>query len=154
MKKGPEAVRQHLFSSPVLRSLRKQFQEQDALLNLVKKQLPAELRQHCTAIHRQGQIVIVAVDAAVWATKMRFLTRQITRATGARQVRIRVTTPQSVTQRPAKTAVPHPQPRRSSAAVTVLDDAARHQPDDKLKQALERLADAIRREPRQAGRRR
>ena len=88
----------------------------------------------------------------VMATKMRFLTRQITQATGARQVRIRVTTPQSVTQRPAKTAVP--QPRRSSAAVTVLDDAARHQPDDKLKQALQRLADAIRREPRQAGRRR
>jgi hypothetical protein len=152
MKKGPESVRQHLFSSPELLSLRKQFLEQDELLNLVKKQLPAELRQHCTAIHRQGQTLIINVDAAVWATKMRFLTRQITQTTGARQVRIRVTTPQSMTQRPVKTAAV--QPRRSSAAIAVLDDAARHQPDEELRQALQRLADAIRRGPKPAERKR
>jgi hypothetical protein len=152
MKKGPESVRQHLFDSPVLRSLRKQFHAQEQLLNSLKKQLPAELGQHCTAINRQGQTLVISVDAAVWATKLRFLTRQLTRATGASQVRIRVSTPQSETQRPAKTAVPGP--RRSSVAVATLDHAARHQPDEQLRQALQRLADAIKREPSQAGRKR
>ena len=150
MKKGPESVRQHLFNSPVLRSLRKQFHEQEQLLNLLKKQLPAELGQHCTAINRQGQTLVISVDAAVWATKLRFLTRQLTRATGASQVRIRVSTPQRETQRPAKKAAV--QPRRSSKAVAVLDNAARHEPDEKLKQTLARLADAIRRGPAPAGR--
>lgn len=152
MKKGPESVRQHLFSSAALRALHRQFSEQEALLNLVKKQLPAELKQHCTSIHRQGQILVISVDAAVWATKMRFLTRQITGATGVRQVRIRVSTPQRVTQRPAKKAAVLP--RRSSTAVAVLDNAARHEPDEKLKKALARLADAIRRGPMPAERKR
>jgi hypothetical protein len=116
----------------------------------VKKQLPAELKQHCTSIHREGQTLVIGVDASVWATKMRFLTRQITGATGVRQVRIRVSAPQRVTQRPAKKAAV--QPRRSSSAVAVLDNAARHEPDEKLRQALQRLADAIRRGPKPAGR--
>ncbi len=152
MKKGPESVRQHLFNSPVLRSLRKQFHEQEQLLNSLKKQLPAELGQHCTAINRQGQTLVISVDAAVWATKLRFLTRQLTSATGASQVRIRVSTPRPMTQRPAEKAVP--QPRRSSAAITILDHAARHEPDEQIRQALQRLADAIKREPLPAGRKR
>ena len=123
-----------------------------AVPNSLKKQLPAELGQHCTAINRQGQTLVISVDAAVWATKLRFLTRQLTRATGASQVRIRVSTPQSVTQRPAKKAAP--QPRRSSTAVATLDHAARHQPDEQIRQALQRLADAIKREPLPAGRKR
>jgi hypothetical protein len=150
MKKGPESVRHHLFSSDALGALHKQFREQEELLNTLKKQLPAELKPHCTAIHREGQTLIISVDAAVWATKLRFLTRQITSETGARQVRIRVSTPQRETQRPAKKAAV--QPRRSSKAVAVLDNAARHEPDEKLKQTLARLADAIRRGPAPAER--
>lgn len=152
MKKGPESVRQHLFDSPVLRSLRKQFHEQQQLLNLLKKQLPAELEQHCTAINRQGQTLVISVDAAVWATKLRFLTSQLTRSMGASRIRIRVSTPRPVTQRPVFRAAP--QPRRSSTAVATLDHAARHEPDEQLRQALQRLADAIKREPSQAGRKR
>lgn len=150
MKKGPESVRKHLFASDRLRALQRQFRDNEELLNLVKKQLPAELKQHCTSINRQGQTLAITVDASVWATKMRFLTHQICRETGVRQVRIRVSAPQRMTQRPANTAAV--QPRRSSAAVAVLDNAARHEPDEKLKQALERLADAIRRKPKQVAR--
>ena len=111
----------------------------DRLNRVIRRPLPADLRNHVHAVGIKKETLTVATDSAAWASKLRFLESTLTSAcnqaldTRVRRVRVRVIAP--VPARQARTG-----PRLSAAGQECLQAAAEGMEDSKLKRALGRLA--------------
>ena len=140
MAKRPQAVSRYLQHSDQLYSLHKVFKEEEILLREIRQQFPRELTDHITALHMQGQVLTLYVDAPVWASKLHFISGKIAEKAAAREVKIRVSPPQAhLKQKTRKTP-----PRHSDKAAEVLAEAANYTVDEDLKAVLLRLSRVIR----------
>lgn len=113
-------------------------QQQD-LLVAVRRALPQSLAVHCIGAVRGGNRLILFADSAVWATRLRFSTGELTRDLGSAgkgidEVRVRVAQP----ARSGAPPLPAPRPLSGAAAQLLWETAARV-PDEGLAAALRRL---------------
>lgn len=140
MAKRPQAVSCYLQHSDQFSSLHDTFSEDAKLLRQIRQQFPREITDHITALHRKGQVLTLHVDAPAWASKMRYLSRDIAENTGSREVKVRIS-PTHIQQ--------HEQPggetrrRHSEKAAEILSEAAGYTSDENLKAALLRLSRAV-----------
>ena len=139
MAKHPQTVSRYLQHSDFFSSLYDTYKEEEKLLQLIQQQFPRDLTSHCTAVHRQGQILTLYVDAPVWASKMRYMSGAIAEIAAVREVKIRVSPPQHRQQQRGKAT----RPRHSDRGAEVLSQAAGHTTDENLKAVLQRLSRAV-----------
>ncbi len=141
MTKHSQTVSRYLQHSDFFSSLYDTYREEAKLLQLIQQQFPRDLTNHCTAVHKKGQILTIYVDAPVWASKMRYMSGKIAEIAAVREVKIRVSPPQPRQQpgdRDNKT-----RPRHSDKAAEILSNAAEYTADKDLKAVLLRLSKAI-----------
>lgn len=140
MAKRPQAVSRYLQHSGQFAALHKVFRGEEKLLQEIRQQFPRELTDHLTALHKQGQVLTLYVDAPVWASKLRYISGKIAESASAREVVIRVSPPLSQHKQEAtKTS-----PRRSDKASETLEQTANVTTDEDLKAVLLRLSKALR----------
>lgn len=145
MAKNSQTVSRYLQHSDFFASLYETYREEAKLLQLIQQQFPRDLTSHCTAVHKKGQILTLYVDAPVWASKMRYMSGKIAESAAVREVKIRVSSPQT-RQQPGDRAGDRDKktrPRHSDKAAEVLSDAAEYTADEDLKAVLLRLSKAI-----------
>lgn len=139
MAKRPQTVSRYLQHSDSFSSLYDAYREEAKLLQQIQQQFPRELTDHLTALHLHGQVLTLYVDAPVWASKMRYMSGKIAESAAVREVKIRVSPPQSRQQpRDNKT-----RPRYSDKGAEILSDAASYTADKDLKAVLLRLSKAV-----------
>jgi hypothetical protein len=141
VSKKPESIRLHIKHSGLFSALQHKFEQNDKLLSLVKQQLPESLKKHCTAIQKQGQTLVLYVNAPVWATRMHFLSQQLCKAANVERVRIRVSAPVGEIQPPVSNPV-H-QARYSQKGAKALSQAAGDFEDEQIRNVLQRLAESV-----------
>ncbi len=139
MAKHSQTVSRYLQHSDFFSSLYNTYREETKLLQKIKQQFPRDLTNHCTALHRHGQVLTLYVDAPVWASKMRYLSGKIAESVAVREVKIRVSPPQPRQQQEENKA----RPRHSDKAAEILSDAAGYTADKDLKAVLLRLSKAV-----------
>lgn len=140
MAKRPQAVSRYLQHSGQFAALHKVFRGEEKLLQEIRQQFPRELTDHLTALHKQGQVLTLYVDAPVWASKLRYISGKIAESAAAREVVIRVSPPLSQHKQEA----PKTSPRRSDKASETLEQTANVTTDEDLKAVLLRLSKALR----------
>ncbi|MDX1454453.1 MAG: DciA family protein [Gammaproteobacteria bacterium] len=112
----------------------------DKLTELVRQTLPAALRQHVTGCALNAKTLVVFVDQSEWTTHFRFLEAEILTMLdkhpefGVERIQCRV----FIDTRPPAPSVPD---RKISAATRdLLNQTAESISDEKLAEALRRLA--------------
>ncbi len=143
MAKHSKTVSRYLQHSDFFSSLYDTYREDEKLLQQIRQQFPRDLTNHLTALHRQGQVLTIYVDAPVWASKMRYMSGKIAESAAVREVKIRVSPPQ--TRQPPGDRDKKTRPRHSDKAAEILSDAASYTADKDLKAALLRLSKAVKR---------
>ncbi|MCW8847166.1 MAG: DUF721 domain-containing protein [Sedimenticola sp.] len=79
MNQRPRLITELFKGKQSFRELLSQSREQERLLQQIRLLIPAPLNAHCTAaIKKQTQLVIY-VDSSTWASRLRFLARELTR---------------------------------------------------------------------------
>lgn len=140
--RSPKSVRHLLKDKPTLKLLELEISAQKALLAEVRNVMPEDLAAHCVAAQRRDCQLILHADAAVWATRLRYLAPQLvsllqTRHSSLREIKIRLLRPQS--PRPLRR---HPA-RRSDNAAGIIHDSAQDTKHAALRDALLRLSKAL-----------
>ena len=109
---------------------------------LVHDLIPSPLNGHCRVLSVRDDILVVAADSAVWATRLRYLSSQLTRQLAGissvklRAIHVRV---RASGQSPDRRVAPVRQPLSGKNSMA-LKQAARSVSDAGLKAALLRLA--------------
>ena len=134
-----------LIGSGTLRNLTGAIAARNALLRQVRETLPAELASHCIAADLRGHVLHLSADAASWATRLRYLGRELTGNLGSAglhvaSVQVRVAPP-DVRAAPARRHLS----RRSATAARCLEETAEGVTDPALRAALQRLGRQLRR---------
>jgi len=125
-------------------SLRTLLQHAQELLRLdqrVKAALDSPLNRHCYVANFRDEILILHVDSAVWATRLRFQLPELTThmqdkgMPSLRQIRIKVKPPHSTAE-----TIPLPRLVLSTRAAALLRNVAEHSVDAALRATLLRLS--------------
>lgn len=66
-------ISQLLASSPDLKRLKQEAQDNESLLHLVKSRLPDPLCDHCIAASLNGGTLQLMVDSPAWNTRLRYM---------------------------------------------------------------------------------
>ena len=143
MARSLKSVRHLLQDKPTLQRLGRELAAQKALLADVRQCLPADLAAHCAAAQLRDDTLVLHVDSAAWATRLRYLAPQLARALATeyrslRTVKVRLLIAQS-RQDQAKTPAQH-----SDRAAKIIHNSADHANSAALQTALRRLGDAVR----------
>jgi len=141
LKKRPQAISRYLQHSDQLSTLQRACREETELLRVIKQQFARELTDHITGLHRNSQVVTLYVDAQVWASRIRYLSKMIAAEVKSKEVRV-VVSPSPLQHEQLKTE--HGTPRHSDKASEVLNRAADCTSDEQLKAVLLRLSNAVR----------
>ena len=124
-------------------SLRQALSAHAALEQRLLARLPAPLRAHCRLGRVRDNTLIIIVDSAAWATRLRFLTPQLVKqfsrddSVTVNKLEVRI--------QPQNEPVSNPPPGRSPARLSaenaaLITSLARSVDDEKLSRALQRLA--------------
>ncbi len=100
--------------------------------------LPANTGQYCQITSVSEQTLILHCESAAWATRVRFEQKKIVRTfqnIGIKSISIQIIQPSKSSQKPTKVAK-----KLSPKAANLLDQLAAGTTDQKLKSALQRLA--------------
>ena len=143
MTRTPKSVHNLLNSKPTLRRLQLELNAHEALLTGIRRLLPGDLAPHCVFAHlRDGQLLI-HVDSAVWATRLRFFAPQLVRLVADEHpsvtevsVRLLVDNRRQARRRPPA--------YRSDFAAQVVEDSATGIGDARLQAAMLRLGRRLR----------
>ncbi|WP_456412343.1 DUF721 domain-containing protein [Thiolapillus sp.] len=81
MTKKPRTVSNVVTNSEQLGHLARMLQQQQSLLEQIRRLLPAPLGQHCIHARISGARLILHTDSPVWGTRLRFHAPQILQAT-------------------------------------------------------------------------
>jgi hypothetical protein len=132
-------------SSPALRGLGAALAARDALLQRVRRALPDEIAPHCTGAALEGQVLRLLADSAAWATRLRYLGRELARALRAdgialSVVEVRVLPPDARRERTRRRGA-----RPSGDAARCVEQTAEGVDDPALRAALLRLGGRLRR---------
>lgn len=124
-------------------SLRQALSAHAALEQRLLARLPAPLRGHCRLGRIRNNTLILIVDSAAWATRLRFLTPQLVKQFAADdsvtvdRLEVRIRPQNQPAASPPATRSPARLSPENAALITSL---ARSIGDEKLSQALQRLA--------------
>jgi len=129
----------HELASLITRA--RQFAKYNAWLKL---QLPSPLNEYCAVADIQGISLILSVDKAIWATKLRFsgvsiisqMRKQFPELSQLEQLKV-IVLPQKVTQNAPEKSPMHHLSAKNALVIRMLAESIT---DQKLRAALERLA--------------
>lgn len=124
-----------------LKALFSQAQRLSQLQNLLESQLEAGAREHCRiASWRDGCLLLIITDAQ-WATRLRYQQRRLQKALmqfdefkELQRMLFKVQPPRTPMRGPIRTVTLSP------TAASSLRESAEHVSDNRLREALERLA--------------
>ena len=139
------SVDQLITGNAALRHLGAALAARDALLQQVRRALPDEVAPHCIGAALEGHALRLLADSAGWATRLRYLAREVTRALrveglGVAAVEVRVLPPDVRMERPR-----HRTARSSGDAASYVEQTADGVDDPALRAALQRLGLRLRR---------
>jgi len=111
----------------------------------VRHALPDEVAPHCVGATLDGRELRLLADSAGWATRLRYLARDLTRrlradGLGVAAVEVRVLPPDARTERAPRRSV-----RPSGDAATCVEQTAGGVEDPALRAALQSLGRRLRR---------
>ena len=140
--RSPKSVRHLLKDKPTLKLLELEISAQKALLAEVRSVLPEDLAAHCVGAQLRDRQLVLHADAAVWATRLRYLAPQLLsllqiRHPALREVKTRLLHPQ-LPRAPRR----HPA-RRSDNAAEIIHHSAQDTKHAPLRDALLRLSKAL-----------
>lgn len=120
-----------------------------ALEKRLLRHLPMPVREHCRLGQIRDNTLIIFVDSAAWATRLRFMATQIVKqlqrddSVTLNRLEVRIL-PQNM---PSTSAAPVRAPARLSVEnANLISSLARGVDDDKLSRALQRLASRSKKE--------
>lgn len=134
-------IRDLLKTSEAARPLLDQAHRDSQIRDAVRESLPATLRPHLADAIINGATVTILFDSPAWQTKGRFFADRIVaslKSRGVEHANFR-TRPKSGAGTLASPA-PLKEPRLSSRVVAHLYEAADHQSDPQLSEAIRRIA--------------
>lgn len=133
---------QQLLTGKQLQTIVKKARQLEAINQLLAASLEPELQPHCLAINFNESILTVAVGAAAWLVRLKFLTPLIITALRQHSALAKLQQLQFLIQPPNVE-----KPRRywkknslSAEQVKMMTQMAKHISDDKLRAALLKLA--------------
>lgn len=137
-----KSVRQLLKDKPTLQHLEREMEAQRSLVVEIRRLLPADLAEHCTAARIDGRRLVLHTDSPVWASRLRFLSTELLRLLendnpNLREVKVKLIPQRRINRQRPRTAT------RSEAGAAALKDAARHMQNRPLRTALERLSERV-----------
>ena len=140
-----KSVRHLLKDKPTLKTLELEISAQKALLAEIRRLLPGDLAEHCVAAQQRGPRLVLHTDAAVWATRLRFLATQLLdllrpEHPTLREIRVKLLISRSPRKHPSRVA------RRSAVGAAIIHDSAVDTKHPELREALQRLSQALKRE--------
>ena len=138
----PNKVSSLLGAGEQLSHLGRMLDQQQALLNTIRSQLPSPLDQHCLHARISGKQLIIHTDSPVWNARLRFHGPQIIRALQQQaphlqQIKIHIHID------PAQKPLKHRKARLSGPSATHILDVANSTVDPKLQAALYRLGNSV-----------
>jgi len=140
------AIDELMDGSTALRGLASAAAARGALVARVREALPAELAPHCVAATLADRELHLLADAASWATRLRYLSRELTRELRRAGLALTGITVRVLPADPRPAATRHSRRVQPSASVPrCLDDAAAGIADPALRAALLRLGRRLRR---------
>lgn len=144
MARSPKSVRRILKDKPTLKFLELEISAQKALLENVRRLLPADLAGHCVAAQKRDQQLVLHADSPVWATRLRYAAPQLlsllkSSQPSLRGIKVKLVLNRSVSRRKL------PGARHSDFAAAIIHDSAQDTKQGQLREALERLSLALKR---------
>ena len=142
MARSPKSVCHLLKDRPTLKFFEREIRDQNALLNQIRRLLPADLALHCRAAQvREGRLVL-HVDSPVWATRLRYLAPELLSQLRPEHTALTAVTVRVLVERascgPLKRTAQH-----STIAASIIHDSAEDTKHPQLRAALERLGLAV-----------
>ena len=142
MKNRPDKVKQILSSSPHLKRLLHNGNEQQRILNSIKQLLDKQLSAHCLSAALENGRLRVFTDSAAWASRLRFQSQQllqqlVLQGIPVQQIDVRVSLDSLTKPAPRKKPA---RPVLSHSASTLLNETAESLGDSELSRALKKLA--------------
>ena len=77
MSKKPHTVSHFFGTGAILRELLNKSRKQQVLLQKIRSLLPAPLDEHCKGAVVKGRQLLLYVDASIWASRLRFISRDL-----------------------------------------------------------------------------
>jgi hypothetical protein len=144
MARRPQSVRRLLKDKPTLRFLELEISAQKVILDSVRRLLPDDLASHCVAAQRRDQSLVLHVDSPVWATRLRYASPGLLDMLKPaypwlRAIKIKLLLSRADSRRRPATA------RHSDSAAAIIHDSAQETKQAQLRNALERLSQALKR---------
>jgi hypothetical protein len=126
-----------------LQRLTTELAAQQSLLVDVQHCLPNDLAAQCTSARLRDDTLVLHVNSAIWATRIRFLVPQLAGVLrpeypALRNIKVRLQTTQPPVSGGGNNA------RQSASAAEIIHDCAAHANSEALRQSLQRLARAVR----------
>lgn len=145
MKSRPKKINNIISDSSQLKNLIQLSQQQQKILNIIKQLLPKSLAAHCISAQHIDQSVKVFTDSSVWASKLRFQSKNLCKELSAQgiatdKIDVRVS-PQSETH--SNTSKSRSSRLLSNQAAETILQTADSISDANLKLALQRLAKKV-----------
>lgn len=139
MSKHPRLIGDLFRANRVFRGLLEKSAEQTRLLHQVRSLVPSPLGTHCVAaVKKEGQL-LVYVDSSAWASRLRFTTRQLSRALADTGNNIQKVTVRVLVRSQPKKTLRHPIRHLSTENADLLAQTAEQLDDPELSEALRRL---------------
>ena len=145
MARSPKSVRHLLKDKPTLKILGLEISAQRALLQRVRRLLPADLAPHCLAAREHDGRLILHTDSAAWATRLRFMAPQLQRRLEGELPDVRGITVRLLLQQPAR-APRHRSVHKSAVAAAIIHESARDTKQPQLREALIRLSRTLKKQ--------
>ncbi len=145
MARRPQSIRRLLKDKPALKMLELEISAQRALLDHVRQLLPQDLAAHCINAQQRDHVLIVHTDSPVWATRLRYASVQLIGLLQQRYPELRAIKTRLLPPRPPPRRRP-PAARHSDAAAAIIHDNAQDTKQPQLRDALERLSLALKRQ--------
>lgn len=143
MARSPKSVRHLLKDKPTLKLLEREIRAQNALLNQIRRLLPADLAPHCRAAQIREGLLVLHVDSPVWATRLRYLAPELLSLLRPDHTALSAVTVKVLVER--ESCRPRHRPAQHSAvAASIIHDSAEDTKHPQLRAALERLGLAVR----------
>jgi hypothetical protein len=142
MARSPKSVRQLLKDKPSLKSLEREIRARGALLDQIRRLLPADLALHCRAAQIREGLLVLHVDSPVWATRLRYLAPKLLSLLRPDHAALTAVTVKVLMER--ESCGPRHRPaKRSAVAASIIHDSAQDTKHPQLRAALERLGLAV-----------
>lgn len=139
MSKHPRLVGDFFRTNQTFRGLIEKSREQARLLHQVRSLVSSPLDAHCVAaVKKEGQL-LVYVDSSAWASRLRFTTRQLTRALADTGDSVQKITVRVLVRNQPKKPLRHPIRHLSAENANLLAQTAGELDDPELSAALRRL---------------